>query len=79
MSILSIAIDLDGVINNKVHRANGVDLVGISSEVFHGISHGRQIHDGGDSPKIKLLFKLLMSYVKSCRRTRAGLKGISLD
>ena len=32
-------IDLNGVINNKIDRAQWVDLLGITTETVHAVSH----------------------------------------
>mmetsp|Transcript_413 Transcript_413/g.467 ORF Transcript_413/g.467 Transcript_413/m.467 type:complete len:363 (-) Transcript_413:119-1207(-) len=45
-------INLDGVIDDQIDRAGGVNLIGISTQSGGGISHGGQIDDGGDTSEI---------------------------
>jgi hypothetical protein len=86
-------IDLDRVIDDEVDWAKWVDLGGVSSKTLHGITHGGEINDCWNTTKkitcyyviglkkiwyeLYLYFKDRKTYVKSCRMTRAGRKGIS--
>jgi len=45
-------IDLDGVIDDQVDGAEGVDLVGVTTESCHSISHGSQVNDSGYSSEV---------------------------
>jgi len=45
-------IDLDGVINNEIDRAKGINLIRASSESDHSISHGSKINNGRDTSEI---------------------------
>jgi hypothetical protein len=42
----SVDISLDGVINDEIDRAEGVNFGGISSESLHGVTHGSEINNG---------------------------------
>src|SRR5262249_40540006 len=44
-------IDLDGVVDHKIHRYQRIDFVGVSFKLFHGVAHSSQVHDGGNSSK----------------------------
>jgi len=45
-------IDGNGVINNQIDGADGVDLIGITTKSLDGISHGSEIADSGDTSEI---------------------------
>ena len=40
------------MIDNEVNRAKRVDLLSITTESLHGISHGSEIDDSGDTGEI---------------------------
>ena len=42
----------DRVIDDQIHRREGVDLVGIAPQVDHGVAHGRQVDYGGHPGEI---------------------------
>lgn len=48
----SCDIGLDGMIDDKINRAERVDLIGFSSEFFDRVSHGSKINDGWDTGEI---------------------------
>ncbi len=45
-------VHLDRVIDDQVHRHEGVDLAGVSAEGLQRIPHGRQIHHGRDPGEV---------------------------
>jgi hypothetical protein len=40
------------VVDNKIDWAQWIDLLGITSESDHGVSHGGEINDGWDTGEI---------------------------
>src|SRR5690606_23558700 len=45
-------IDHDGVVDNEVHGAQGVDLLRVSTEVDHRLAHGGKVHDRRNAGEI---------------------------
>ncbi len=48
----SKSIDLNGMIDDEFDRLNGVDFLGVTSQVSHGITHGGKIHNRRHAGKI---------------------------
>ena len=59
-------VDLHGVVDDEFDGLQRIDERGIAAELLHGVAHGGEIDDAGTP-------------VKSCRRTRLGVKAISLS
>jgi len=52
-------IDLDGVINDEIDGAQGVNLLGVTTESVHAVSHGSEIDNSRHtSIKLKCLIKI---------------------
>lgn len=47
-----VDVSLNGVVNNEIDWAEWVDLLWVSSELDHSVSHGGEVDDTGDSSEI---------------------------
>src|SRR5690606_16864688 len=45
-------IDLDGVVDDQLHRLLRVDLFRIAAQLRHGIAHGGKVHDSRHAGEI---------------------------
>ena len=46
-------IDLNGVVNNQIDWAERVDLLGITTKALHGVTHGSEVDNSGNTTKLK--------------------------
>ena len=45
-------VDHDGVVDHQVAGRQGIDLLGIATEVRHGLAHGGQVDHGGNAGEV---------------------------
>ena len=50
--VRSKAVDLDRVINDQLRRLQWIDPVRITTQLFHGITHRGQVHNGRYTGKV---------------------------
>ncbi|KAF9794523.1 hypothetical protein SFRURICE_011813 [Spodoptera frugiperda] len=68
-------IDLHGVINDQISWAYGVDLLGVSTEVFNSITHGCEVYYCWDTRQVlekrsNLYYKSIFFFVTFVRHTK---------
>lgn len=47
--LLPVKVHLDGVIDDQVSRADRVNLLWVSAEFHHGVTHGSKVHHSRNS------------------------------
>jgi len=45
-------VNLDGMVNDEIDGHEGVNLLGISTETLHSVTHGGEINDGGYTSEV---------------------------